>query len=118
MKESHRTQRRPPPSHFSTACGQRLAHVALENFRNNVNGGGTYETVKISKPSNHHPKVGWHDLCRRAASNAAAPWLAGNRRSDTLPHGGDPFGKRIHCALDDSPLQFSRDYLRDDPNPG
>ena len=31
---------------YPTPCGQRLAGVALENFRNNVSGGRTYEAVK------------------------------------------------------------------------
>ena len=31
---------------YPTPCGQRLARIALENFRNNVSGGRTYETVK------------------------------------------------------------------------
>jgi amidophosphoribosyltransferase len=31
---------------YPTPCGQRLARIALENFRNNVGGGRTYETVK------------------------------------------------------------------------
>ncbi len=31
---------------YPTPCGQRLARLALENFRNNISGGRTYETVK------------------------------------------------------------------------
>ena len=31
---------------YPTPCGQRFARIALENFRNNVSGGRTYETVK------------------------------------------------------------------------
>jgi amidophosphoribosyltransferase len=31
---------------YPTPCGQRLARVALENYRNNITGGRTYETVK------------------------------------------------------------------------
>jgi amidophosphoribosyltransferase len=33
---------------YPTPCGQRLAGVALENFRNNVSGGRTYETAGVS----------------------------------------------------------------------